>query len=345
MFVLRSAFFSSLTATILASAAHSRHYYPDRSASALSTDPTCNPPKPHPTGYFNTTSNSLNRSGIPLATLPDRNYTLLIPPSYDGSKALPLIISFHGHGKTAESQYRKSQWGNSSINSDYIVAYPNGLPGTNGELAWQGPNYAAPGVDDIGFTSKLVDYLTDSLCVDAARIYANGKSNGGGFVDTLACSDVGLWFAAFSAASGAFYTDTSYDGANSCNATMNGIPDGFRAPFLETHGSDDTVISYDGNQSGGKSHGETPIIPEWLGWWARRNGCDRDDKGSSVLSHDGKQNTTTWDCADSQGVVQGYWLKGLGHDWPSETGPHKTVLEASTLILEFYRNWTLPATG
>lgn len=286
------------------------------------------------------TDSNPNNSGIPLAALPNRNYTLVVPPSYDGCKELPLILSFHGHGDSAEVQYRATQWGNTRINTDYIVAYPNGLAGTDGESAWQGASYAAPGVDDIDFVSKLLDYLTSSLCVDTLRIYANGKSNGGGFVDTLACSDEGRRFAAFSAASGAFYTDTSYDGAKSCNTTKNGIPNGFRAPWLETHGSNDTVISYDGHSGG---HGKTPFIPDWLSWWARRNGCDKDDKGSSVLSQSGKENTTTWDCNGNQAVVQGYWLKGLGHDWPSESGAHATVLEASTLFLDFFKNWTLPA--
>lgn len=38
------------------------------------------------------------------------------------------------------------------------------------------------GVDDIQFTLDMISDLQDNLCVDSKRIYAAGKSNGGGLV-------------------------------------------------------------------------------------------------------------------------------------------------------------------
>lgn len=310
----------------------------------------CTPAKPHTVGYFSTTTSTPNLIGIPLATLPSRNYTLVIPPNYDGTTPSPLIVSFHGHGDDATVMHSTTQWGDSTINQDYIVAYPQGLPGDKSELAWQGAPYAAPGVDDIGFVEKLLDYLNSTLCIDESRIYANGKSNGAGFVDTLACSSQGSRFAAFSAASAALYTDTSFDGTNSCNATRDGTAPGYRAPWLETHGSADPIISYDGNDGTGGEHGVTPPIPSWLSWWARRNGCEESDSGDSVISSGQltngtvatvEKNVTSWDCGGNAAVVQGIWLQGLGHDWPSLKGSHATIVDGSSLFLDFFANWTL----
>jgi poly(3-hydroxybutyrate) depolymerase len=44
--------------------------------------------------------------------------------------------------------------------------------------------------NDIRFTSDILDKLENDYCVDKARIYSSGKSNGGGFTNTLACDPV-----------------------------------------------------------------------------------------------------------------------------------------------------------
>ena len=108
---------------------------------------------------------------------------------------------------------------------------------------------------------------------------------------------------------------------------------------METHGSADTVIYYEGRKSGG--NGATPAIPKWLSWWARRNGCAKEDEGSGVLSQGGALNTTTWECGGNEGVVKGFWVEGMGHFWPGEKDSHNNLLDASRAFLEFFGNWTL----
>lgn len=43
--------------------------------------------------------------------------------------------------------------------------------------------------DDIGFSAAILDDIESRYCVDTNRIYATGKSQGGGFVGVLACDD------------------------------------------------------------------------------------------------------------------------------------------------------------
>lgn len=78
-------------------------------------------------------------------------------------------------------------------------------------------------------------------------------SNGGGFVNTIACSDVGGEFAAFAPASGSYYTDNS------------GVDDGCKParsplPLLEIHGGSDDSVHYSGGVGEG---GVEPAIPDW----------------------------------------------------------------------------------
>lgn len=94
--------------------------------------------------------------------------------------------------------------------------------------------------------------LNNTMCVDPNRVYATGHSNGGGFLDRIACSPVSDYFAAFAAASGSFYTQNSAGSA--CN------PGRLPVPMLEFHGGADTSVKYEGGQGQG---GMLPSIPDW----------------------------------------------------------------------------------
>lgn len=64
-------------------------------------------------------------------------------------------------------------------------------------------------MDDICFIAALLGKLPKDLFIDVHRIYATGKSIGGGFVSVLACNmTMSARTAAFAAVSGAFYINT-----------------------------------------------------------------------------------------------------------------------------------------
>jgi poly(3-hydroxybutyrate) depolymerase len=79
-------------------------------------------------------------------------------------------------------------------------------------------------------------------------------SNGGGFVDILACSgdSVGAQFAAFVAASGAYYQEHLY------NATSECVPARSPTPITFIHGLNDTSVFYNGGIGEG---GFLPAVP------------------------------------------------------------------------------------
>lgn len=124
-------------------------------------------------------------------------------------------------------------------------------------------------------------------------------SNGGTFVNVIACSPLGDQFAAFAPASGAYYTDTS--GVSGCTPSRSPLP------MLSIHGGNDGSVSYTGGEGSG---GLLPPISDWLGWWAERSGCT-DEKIED--SFEGDVHHSTWTCGDGvEGLLQHWKVDSMG---------------------------------
>lgn len=60
-------------------------------------------------------------------TLGDRRYLLYFPVNYQPDKPAPLVLSYHGGTRTAETQQALDLLTTTYFNQDYIVVYPNGI--------------------------------------------------------------------------------------------------------------------------------------------------------------------------------------------------------------------------
>ncbi|MYW66936.1 ferulic acid esterase [Streptomyces sp. SID8379] len=251
----------------------------------------------------------------------DRAYLVHLPASYDPDRPLPLVLSFHGHGRTSDYQERLT--GMNAL--DAIVVYPQGVTGTDGKSAWEGAPYSAEGVDDIAFTKALIDDAERQLCVNTRRVFASGKSNGGGFAAVVACR-LADRVAATAIVSGAFYP-------------QSGVCDPERpVPVLDFHGQADTTIPYDGNPEKG-----LPALPDWLAGWAERDGCAVRPRESQVEDNVVRQR---WTSCDDGSDVEHYRITDGGHFWPS-TQPNEdsvtpTTIDATPLIRKFFTKHPLP---
>ncbi|MER7013427.1 ferulic acid esterase [Saccharopolyspora sp. NPDC000359] len=266
----------------------------------------CGSPSPVPPGTSQT--RTIDSGGT------TRSYLVHVPQDYRPAQPTRLVLSFHGHKRTSEYQEELSEFSGTGV----LAVYPQGVVGTDGETAWQGAPYSAD-VDDVLFTSDLLDELQREFCVDPRRIYAAGKSNGGGFTGVLACR-MSERIAAFAPVSGAFYPQ-----GGDCGP-------GRAAPVLDFHGTADSTIPYHGNPDKG-----LPPIPEWLASWAERNDCAAEPV---VRDHGEGVRVSTWRGCERGSSVQHYRVAGLGHDWPS-THPNPdsdepAVLDATPVILDFF---------
>ncbi|KEY74958.1 hypothetical protein S7711_01306 [Stachybotrys chartarum IBT 7711] len=227
----------------------------------------------------------------------NRSFLVHLPSNYNSSSPTPAIVAYHGSGGNPVGFEPYVRFSDPTVNANMIVVYP---AGTNGN--WQGPTYATPGVSDLTFTTDMINYLRANFCIDNSRIYAAGYSNGGGFVNTLACSrQHGGQFAAFGGVSSALYTDVS--GNTNCTPSRSPLP------IIQLHGWDDGTIPYQGGQGRG---GPLPGILEWLSRWANRNGC-----GAATEFNEGNGVAhLTWDCNGVDDLMQHYRMYPLGHNWP-----------------------------
>lgn len=268
-----------------------------------------------------------------------RYYTIDVPVEYnlDRTKPWPLILDFHGASHTPKDQYNNSRYFAAGRDEKYIVVYPQG----RGNV-WEGASYSIDGVDDLRFVADLLDHLQTNYCIDSDRIYASGKSNGGGFVDVLACSDEGDNFAAFAMASAALYSDNSLVNTKFGNCSKS------RA-ILESHGGKDKTTPYGGQSARKGNGGATPGIQDWLGWWARRDGCQADQVPNFDDYHEG-YSVTSYSCGGYHNVVQGYYISELDHCWPSADGRNSDAsarkegcsfhgLDFTSVVLDWFGRW------
>ncbi|HWC20961.1 MAG TPA: prolyl oligopeptidase family serine peptidase [Flexivirga sp.] len=254
-----------------------------------------------------------------------RTYILHLPKNYEQHRNWPLIVAYHGRGSTGTEIEGFS--GLSSLPA--VVAYPNGEIGTGSgyRQAWQGAPYAPPGVDDVKFTSDLLDQLQSDYCVDPSRTYATGKSNGAGFVNLLACRMADR-FAAFAPTSGAFYPQAT-EGCDSAKPVA----------LLDIHGTGDSTIPYAGDPDR-----KLPAIRSYVADWAARDKCDPNPStrriGTDVTVYD-------WtNCA--AGDVEHVAVTGGGHVWPGTNtysgGGHVThTIAAQDVMWRFFSEHRLAA--
>lgn len=207
---------------------------------------------------------------------------------------------------------------------------------------WQGDADADPKIDDVKFTLELLDELEKTYCVDTSRIYAAGKSNGGGFTGGyLACdAEATKRIAAFAPVSAALYLDKSGN-EPACNPSRKPLP------LSEFHGWVDTTAPYCGGFNENRNATNIPV-KHWVNEWAKRDGYQvKDAKITSLCSGGKKVKRYSWD----ETLIH-YNYTNVAHQWMSATtngdisDDEKENLtcdeaEATPLILEWFKKWTL----
>jgi len=143
-----------------------------------------------------------------------RIYDIHVPPGYDGSKAVPLVLDFHGFTANPTRFAGLSGWRSLADSAGFIVVYPLGLFGqpdapevdtTRGPSFNGGPlccgDAARTRIDDVGFARAIVQAVAAEANVDLTRVYGTGWSNGGHMSSRLGCEAADL-FAGVAAVAG-----------------------------------------------------------------------------------------------------------------------------------------------
>ena len=151
-------------------------------------------------------------------------------------KPRPLIIALHGAGQTATEFASSTGFSRLADREDFLVAYsPSGAPSDS-------------------WSTAALDQLEAAACVDPARVFVTGVSNGGGPTARLACDLSGRLAGVASVAGG-------YRTLRPCTPERP-------LPVLEIHGTADQVFPY-----GGTPRDYRASARRWLGRWRRIDGC------------------------------------------------------------------------
>ena len=183
----------------------------------------------------------------------------------------------------------------------------------------------------------MLEFARTRFCLDEKRVYATGKSQGGGFVGQLAC-DAALSprFAAFAPVAGAYYI-TSIENEEDCYPNKVQIPCAAPVrrggiPIMAFHGGDDRTINYGG---GWRADTCLPSIPHWAAFWAVREGLHAKPVNTTAIP--GSANGEVMDYGD--GLVNlVYAGDDVKHVWPDHDN---AAFEASSMVMDFFRQHTL----
>jgi polyhydroxybutyrate depolymerase len=273
-----------------------------------------------------------------------RSYLLHVPPGAAAGRRLPVMLSFHGGGSTAEVMRAYTRMDAAADRDGYIAVYPNGSSGFQGRfLTWNAGNCCGPAaalqVDDVGFALAVLDDLAARTPIDTTRIYATGLSNGAMMAYRLAAE-----------ASDRIAAVAGVAGAMSLGRFAPSRP----VPVLHIHSTTDPIARFDGGFGPPQTIADTRMfnapVEEMLRRWIDHNGCPL--KPAVLETIAGKPGTPDEShsairrvyrpCRDKTEVAL-LQLSGPGHVWPGGVrdympqllGTGTAVVDANTEIWKF----------
>ena len=167
-------------------------------------------------------------AGAPLDTI------LRVPAKARGHRA-PLILALHFAGGTGEQMEQATRYTPEAARAGFVVAYPT----ASANHFWS--------IDgDFAKLQQTLDAIERVACIDPARVYVSGISNGGFMSTVLACRSAGRIAAAVLFAPGV-------NGIGDCEPSRP-------ISVLEVHGTSDPIVPYG-------------AIPGFVAGWAKRDGC------------------------------------------------------------------------
>lgn len=261
----------------------------------------------------------------------EREYILHIPPGYDNSQPIPLVIAFHGVGLDADEMIRISGFSSQADASGFIVVYPNGTGTTK---SWNGGHCcgvaARDNVDDVGFVRALIGDLSTTINIDPKRVYATGFSNGAILTYRLACELSDLL-----AAVGPVSATQVLEDMQACQP-------GRPVPLIHFHGTADDANPYDG----GTSLGGFQFIPvdTAIQFWVDFNGCPAQPQSTETgsIRHD------VYAPCGSGSTVELYTIASGKHAWPGGEAVNQVMgepnmeISATALMWEFFNSHPSP---
>lgn len=265
----------------------------------------------------------------------ERSYLLHLPPG-DTRAPHPLLLVFHGGGSHARSMPRFTHLDGLADHAGMVVAYLEGV-----DTHWNdGRATIKHKVDDVGFVRALLDTLEREQSIDPRRIYATGISNGGIFVERLAC-DLSDRIVGIAAVAGTLAQD--YQPA--CHPAQP-------VSVLQFDGTADPIVPYGGGKVvdfGGRGEGGLVLsVDATMAFWAGADGCMGAGPVEALPHHalldPTRVTRRAWPGCRHGSDVALYTIEGGGHTWPGGpqylpklvVGRASRQIDASAVMVQFF---------
>ncbi len=276
-------------------------------------------------------------------------YIQHVPPTYDGTTPIPVVVDFHGYSEGSSIHTRMTMLGTKGDTEGFVTVSPQGQ-GLGVVASWDteldGP--------DVAFFGKLLDQLEDTLCVDTNRVFVTGLSNGAFMTSAVACA----------------YADRV-----AAVAPVAGIQDiegcdpARPVPVVAFHGTADPFVPFTGGlgpaamtlpapDGSGRTLGDLaaedpdapelhgPSVPRIVRSWSKRNDCARRPSRTKI----GTDVTRVRYRCPKRATVELYRVEGGGHSWPGSAfsksiaaivGVTTDTVVANDVMWTFFRNHPL----
>ena len=252
----------------------------------------------------------------------NREYSIYVPMSYDGSERFPLLFNFHGGNDQISNWINVADMSPLADTANFILVYPQARPDPSdgGSLNWLPKTDGI--FDDVNFVNALIDTLLENFQIDENRIYACGYSLGGDMSFELACKLSNRIAAIASVA-----------------RTMRADPIDYCKPdhptgVLTILGTNDFISPYDGIVFNGVEYYLSAAATHT--YWASFNGCGKTPSMREVST---SVKRYTWTTSLGCNYVEELKVNGGGHDWPGSFG--NMTISANTEIWNFVSKFNL----
>ena len=284
-----------------------------------------------------------------------RTYLRYVPPGVSRTTPLPVVFDIHGLGSNMTQQETVTQFEKLAATEHFIVLTPNGL-----DAHWNTIDQRPNG--DVDFLMALLDRTERDLCVDTARVYSTGYSDGGLMSSVLACL-VPDRIAAVGLVSGITH-------GPGCHPSRP-------VPAIVFWGKQDLVLPFYGGLGealrdllSGKAvppnltaptapvaHQDGfPPVEQVVGQWATTDGCRPDAPTKVAVASDVEERIYAG-CRDGSSI-RFYVVSDGGHAWPGSRvesaagaanpggraaiiGYATMKIDATALIWKFFRQYAL----
>jgi len=276
----------------------------------------------------------------------DRRYTVHVPPGYDGTTPVPVVVMLHGGGGTSRAAATETGWGTKADKEGFLAIFPDAMardpsqPGSfrKNPQCWNDGSdrffngQQAP--DDVAFLNAMLDELLAKFAVDARRIYFTGFSNGASMTFRVG-AELSRRIAAIAPVAGACWLKPLKLEQAIPMCYIGGTAD----PLNPLNGGGPKFV-VGGNTLGGK---EKAPVRDSIQKWAQAIGCPAVPKETSEAN--GVRIETYG--PGHEGVEMMYVIiEGLGHTWAGGksllpefmVGKKSDKIKATDFIWDFFQN-------